>query len=473
MSVIDLGSKREVFWDNYLVDEAKTTAFSRMIEPKLVGPCFWFDKGRELDSVSYPNLVKDDKGYKLYYYVWGWGDNHPAYLAVIESEDGKNWTRPALDIYDQPELEINNVCMKGVETPFVFYDTNPNCLKEEKYKMLAPKTDEIEPGKKAWGLWAYVSEDGYHFNKSHLITTDGHFDSLNTAHYHDGEYVCYYRHMHTDECEELIKWDNKAKRDIRVIRSKDFRIWTKQKRISFEDGLDYALYTNNVICDERAPHIKIGFPTRYCERDNWTQNTEQMVSSKLKKHIIETTEKRSGLALTDAIFMHSREGENWHRFNEAYFTPGYESEHNWVYGDCYPAYGFVDSGREVYYMYTKDWHRSVGSPKPLNLYEVRKDGFACYMADGKERVIVTKPLVFKGKDLHINFQTSAYGYIYVDVLDKDGHKLSENESFEIYGDNIDRRILFSDGSDFSKYEGKPIRLRFIMRDAKLYSLKFD
>ena len=144
-----------------------------------------------------------------------------------------------------------------------------------------------------------------------------------------------------------------------------------------------------------------------------------------------------------------------------------------MYGDCYPAYGIVDSGREVYYMYTKDWHRSVGCPKPINLYEVRKDGFACYVADGKERTLVTKPLIFSGKDLHINFQTSAYGYIYVDVLDKDGHKLSENESFEIYGDNIDRRILFADGSDFSKYEGKPIRLRFIMRDAKLYSLKFD
>ena len=72
MSVIDLGSKREVFWDNYLVDEAKTTAFSRMIEPKLIGPCYWLDKGQELELISYPSLVKDDKGYKLYYYVWGW-----------------------------------------------------------------------------------------------------------------------------------------------------------------------------------------------------------------------------------------------------------------------------------------------------------------------------------------------------------------------------------------------------------------
>ena len=124
-------------------------------------------------------------------------------------------------------------------------------------------------------------------------------------------------------------------------------------------------------------------------------------------------------------------------------------------------------------MYTKDWHRSYGKPKPLNRYEIRKDGFACYMADGEERILVTKPLVFEGSELHMNFQTSAYGYLYVDVLDEEGNPLSEKESFEVYGDNIDRKICFSDDSDFSEYAGKPVRLGFRMRDAKLFSIWFE
>jgi hypothetical protein len=473
MEVINLGNKREMFWDSYLVDEEKTTAFERIIEPTLKETCFWFDKGNEREHlISYPCLVKDNKGYKLYYFVWTMKEFHN-YLAVIESTDGINWTRPALNICDHPELEVNNVCIDGSDTLFVFYDENPDCPPQEKYKAVGPYNHEKAPGEWAYELWCYVSPDGYHFNRSHCIETDGRFDSLNTAHWKDGRYACYFRHMHDENGEDVTKWDNAAVRDVRVIYSTDFKNWTKQKRIEFDDGKDYPLYTNQIIPYERAPHILVGFPTRYCEKKEWTQNTEQLASAGLKKWLIDNTEPRGGLAITDAILMLSRNGEMWHRYNEAIFTPGYEHERNWVYGDCYPAYGFVDSGREVYYMYTKDWHRSEGEPKPLNRYEIRKDGFACYMAGGEERVLITKPLVFEGKDLHLNFSTSAYGYIYVDVLDEDGNELSMKSSFEIYGNTIDRKIAFADGSDFSEYSGKPVRLRFRMRDAKVFSLKFE
>ena len=95
------------------------------------------------------------------------------------------------------------------------------------------------------------------------------------------------------------------------------------------------------------------------------------------------------------------------------------------------------------------------------------------MADGEERVLTTKPVVFTGKDLHLNFSTSAYGYIYVEVLDEEGNPLSEQKSFEIYGDTIDRKICFADGSDFAAFAGRTVRLRFTMRDAKLYSMLFE
>jgi len=66
----------------------------------------------------------------------------------------------------------------------------------------------------------------------------------------------------------------------------------------------------------------------------------------------------------------------------------------------------------------------------------------------------------------------AYGYIYVDVLDERGNVLSENQSCKIFGNNIDRIVRFADGKDFAAYEGKPIRLRFRMRDAQLFSMIF-
>ncbi len=76
-------------------------------------------------------------------------------------------------------------------------------------------------------------------------------------------------------------------------------------------------------------------------------------------------------------------------------------------------------------------------------------------------------------ELHPNFETSAYGYVIVDILDEDGNKLSDGQSFEVFGNNIDRCVMFEDGSGFETYSGKPVRLRFRMRDAKLYSMKFE
>jgi len=114
----------------------------------------------------------------------------------------------------------------------------------------------------------------------------------------------------------------------------------------------------------------------------------------------------------------------------------------------------------------------MGEPKPMYRYEIRKDGFACIMAGGDEKTVITKPLVFEGSELHLNFSGSAYGYMYVDVLDEDCNQISP-ESYEIYGDTIDRTVIFPDGSDFSGYAGKTVRLRFRMRDTKLYSMKFE
>ena len=64
---IDLGKKREVFWDDYLVDTEKTTAFHRLMEPEKKEVVFTFDKGYENLGISYPLIVKVDDTYRMYY----------------------------------------------------------------------------------------------------------------------------------------------------------------------------------------------------------------------------------------------------------------------------------------------------------------------------------------------------------------------------------------------------------------------
>ena len=44
--------------------------------------------------------------------------------------------------------------------------------------------------------------------------------------------------------------------------------------------------------------------------------------------------------------------------------------------------------------------------------------------------------------------------------------------FLFSGDEIERVVHWQSGSDVRKLAGLPVRLRFIMRDADLYSLRF-
>lgn len=497
-NALNIGNRREVFWDDYLIDTEKTTTHARVgqfSERERVGE---FNKRWDIGCISYPCVVKTPDGYKMYYVAHtmekspGPNGEEPrqsgcnCLVCVLDSKDGINWTYPTLDNYYYFGLD-NNVVMTVGDNFFCYYDENPDCPPEERYKAVV-KGFYVD---KKRGIYLFTSADGYHFNYKCVMTHTGAFDTLNTLMWKDGKYICYMRDYHkrrqapvpvTNALERNLSLppekdfaNSDEIRGIQVIYSEDGVNWTEPKDINFDDGLDFPMYTNQVEIYERAPHLFVGFPVRYCERREWTENYEQLGNYDVRMGFVNGKSPRGGLSLTDTIFMMSRDGEMWHRYNQALLTAGYENEYNWVYGDCYLSYKLLDSGAEYYYMYEIGCHLNYDKDilPPLYRLKIRKDGFACHAAGGEEKLLVTKPLIFDGDELHLNFETSAYGYVIVDVLDEDGNKISEGQSFEVFGNNIDRRVMFEDGSGFSAFAGKPVRLRFRMRDAKVYSFKFE
>ena len=88
---------------------------------------------------------------------------------------------------------------------------------------------------------------------------------------------------------------------------------------------------------------------------------------------------------------------------------------------------------------------------------------------------MTKPIVFEGAELILNFSTSGVGTVQVEIQDVagkpiDGFALADCPV--IRGDAIERVISWKDGSDVNSLAGKPVRLRFVLRDADLYSIRF-
>ena len=89
---------------------------------------------------------------------------------------------------------------------------------------------------------------------------------------------------------------------------------------------------------------------------------------------------------------------------------------------------------------------------------------------------LTKPFRFKGEKLAINVSTSAAGSVWIEIQDREGEPIpgfSKADCDEIIGDRIERIVTWKNSADVSSLSGKPIRLRFVMKDADLYSMKFQ
>ena len=90
--------------------------------------------------------------------------------------------------------------------------------------------------------------------------------------------------------------------------------------------------------------------------------------------------------------------------------------------------------------------------------------------------LLTKPLTFTGNKLTLNFATSAAGDVRVELQEASGKPLpgfTLDDCPPVFGDAIERVVKWKHGGDVSPLAGKPVRLRFALKDADLYSLKFN
>ena len=111
----------------------------------------------------------------------------------------------------------------------------------------------------------------------------------------------------------------------------------------------------------------------------------------------------------------------------------------------------------------------------LRRYTIRIDGFVSVNAPRSGGGFVTKPLVFDGNELEMNFSSSAAGSIRVEIQDATGKPIEGfmlTDADETFGDTLARAATWKGKADVGSLAGKPVRLRFIMSDADLYSFRF-
>ena len=507
---VDIGSRLELMVDDYLVSQLGGGARRRLNSPVPRGIALQLDTPWEGNASGGFTVFEDGGRYRMYYrgqnFVYEDGElgtPDGKYVCYAESADGIHWERPVLDLVKFNGSRKNNILMdageilNGMFSPFK--DGNPKCAEESRYKAFS-----LMQRGDARGLWAYGSPDGIHWSamSDGPVITAGLLDTQNLAFWDGvrGEYRAYHRNEfrlpQTGEepyGAHPVQASNSGQRvgsqgslrgsrygrDILTATSSDFINWTESVYVNYSEGRPSELYTNQVTPYYRAPHLFLGFPTRYVERE-WSEELEALPEVEHRRMRAAISE-RYGAAVTDGMFMSSRDGYSFNLWPESFIRPGLRPRDNWTYGDNYQNWGIVTTPSAVagapdelsFYVREGYWRDGAST---LRRYTMRVDGFASVQAPLAGGELVTRPLIFTGRELVLNFSASAAGSIRVELL-RDQMNIpvegfSIEDCVEVLGDDLERVVRWKEGRELGGLAGTPVRLRFALRDAELFSFRF-
>ena len=455
---LDLGSRRELFVDRTLIDRLEGAEL-RLSQPRDEGVVLRFDSPWEGPFCGYATVLRDGGRHRVYYrgLPKAGGDNGPLEVTcVATSVDGLRWTKPEVGRFEVGGTKRNNVVLANAApashnfSPFI--DARPGVPVDARYKALG--------GSERSGLLAFASADGLTWRRLHdkPVITAGQFDSQNVAFWsvNEDRYVCYFR-----------TWSGGGWSGFRTISrstSDDFETWTKPTPMTFGDTPSEHLYTHQTNPYFRAPHLYVSIAARFFPG--------RRVLSADQARAIGVNPKYFG-DCSDGVLMTSRGGTRYDRtFMEAFVRPGIGAS-NWVSRTNYPALGVVQTGDDEMSFYVQ--HDYAQPTAHLRRYSLRLDGFAAVHAPYGGGEMVTHPLTFTGETLDLNFATSAAGELRIEIQDADGQPIpgfALNETPPIIGNEISRSVVFGKGARLGSLQGRTVRLRFVLKDAHLFALRF-
>ncbi len=431
LATIDIGSRRELFVDDYLIASMDGAAL-KVQRPQPHEVVFTTDAPWEGKTSAYFTVFQDGDLYRMYYrgsneVPHSKGTLAPQVTCYAESRDGITWRKPELGIHEFEGSKANNIVWvgKGAHNFTVFKDSNPACPPEARYKAVGG------------ALVLHQSADGIHWAVASpkSFTGKGTFDSQNLVFFdaHRGEYRTYWRISNTPV------------RAIGTSTSKDLITWEAPQFLQYPESTPQEhLYTNAIQPYFRAPHLLIGFPTRFFPKG---------------EHV-------------EPIFMNSRDGLNFRRFNDA-IIPETAPQDRSGNRSNYMTWGLLSlPGKpdELSCYATEGYRRPV--PGRLRRFTYRLDGFVALHASDPATVI-TKPMTFTGSKLMLNLVSP--GETRVELQDADGKALpgfSLADCQPITGDFTEHAVTWKSGADLSKHASHPVRLRFAMKAADLFSFQF-
>ena len=356
-------------------------------------------------------------------------------LCYATSNDGIRWEKPELGLVDFGGSKKNNIVIEythGVAVIKDLHETDPS----RRYKAIHPESENS-------AVW--FSPDGIHWG-----------EQLNA------------RPIDRGDTNQSLWWDEDVRKYVVITRrwgganttgrygrmghrqkvrsvSDDFLRWSKSELVV--EGLDLRRQIHDMLV---VPHagVYLGMVGLFD---------------------IEASRQWCELAW-------SPDGIEWHRVQPGKpLIPNGPVMGDYDWGCIFTSKPIVRVDEILLYYGANDGRFMGWRSGYLALARLRPDGFAGYeqIAGGSNKTgsLTTVAVPVAGDPLRVSADVAPSGFVNVTLLDEDNRQLAAGEL--ITSTVTDAEVQWVNGLSLEKLKGKEIKLRFVLRESKIYSFSFQ
>ena len=429
---VKLGARKHLFLDDALIARSEQVSFVQSQPVK--------SEDTSLSSLGDASVVDEGDHVKLYH--GGWEDG----VSLSTSRDGLNFGAP-VQVWPSPG-QAN-----------FFLDTRPNTPAAERLKGIAFIMTR--------GIYGLSSADGIHWSRNESLLLPFDCGGGVEPYWDDqrGRYVCHIRHeghyarargqqriaARGEAGEFFAPWPFTP--DSNPVPRKAFTLpalW-QELPTPFVPSASGEVYRSRAIKYPWAPDAYLAFVWRFQAKGS---DGDEALQTEL------------GV---------SRNGRDW-RFlgvTPAYLPAGMKFANGEAAKSIACALGLARRGDELWqYANLRATVHRGGASKVVRLTQ-RLDGFVALQAGDTNGGFATHPLVFDGSQLALN--AAVQGALRVEIQDETGRPLpglTLEDCEPLRGDSTRLLVRWRGRDSLKSVAGQPVRLRFQMRNAKLFALQF-
>jgi hypothetical protein len=187
--------------------------------------------------------------------------------------------------------------------------------------------------------------------------------------------------------------------------------------------------------------------------------------------------------ITEIKLGFSRDGFHWERPDRRAFIPASRVEGTWDRAYVHSTAGvfYIDGNDQLVFPYCSfsgvapDGNHGIYSGASVGLATLRRDGFASMDAGESTGTLTTRPLEFQGQYLFVNVDCPD-GELRAELLDEAGQVIAPytlENCQPIQADTHLAQLKWSGAASAHPSGGKPVRVRFSLRNGRLYSFWFS